>query len=49
MEHEKLVLSNAIDKLRCDIEYLGSPERLGELAEMLDMSLPNEEPEIIVK
>ncbi len=49
LDREKLILKNNIDKLRCEKEYLRSPERLGKLADKFDMTLPDEEPTIIIK
>ncbi|HEX29050.1 TPA: cell division protein FtsL [Candidatus Poribacteria bacterium] len=49
LNREKLILKNDIDKLRCEKEYLRSPERLEKLADKFDMTLPDEEPIIIIK
>jgi cell division protein FtsL len=49
LEREKLILRNELDKLRCEREYLRSPERLGELAEKFNMTLPDEDPTILIK
>ncbi|HID55574.1 TPA: cell division protein FtsL [Candidatus Poribacteria bacterium] len=49
LDREKLILKNNIDKLRYEKEYLSSPERLGKLADKFDMTLPDEEPIIIIK